>query len=417
MPVGDRLIAPAEALDIILAQVRPLPVETVPLSVAGGRVLAVPFHADQDLPAFAAATMDGFAVVSGDVSPWREIVGDQYAGTVEDIEVTEGTAARIMTGAPLPPGADAVVRVENTELRDDHVIVHQELVFESENVRPIGADLRAGQLLVDAGEVIGPAEIGLLASLGHVDVPVYQRPRVSVLSTGDEVVDPSETPGPGQIRDSNRFSLELAARAAGADVIWSGHAPDDASALRALFQERIAASDALVTSGGVSMGERDLVKGLLAELGTVHFRRLFMKPGKPFNFATVGGTLVFGLPGNPVSALVGFEVFVTAALQTMAGRREPTARPVTVTLEHDVEPTDRLEYQRGVVWSDDHGVLHARNTGSQSSARLLSLVGSNAFVLIPPRAEPYRAGERVQAIVRGVVAGGPPRSGRAGDAD
>ena len=416
MPVGDRMIAPAEALDIILGQVTPLQVETANLGAAAGRVLARPFLADQDLPSFPAATMDGFAVVAGDVSPWREIVGDQFAGTVEDIEVTEGTAARIMTGAPLPRGADAVVRVENTEPAGDHVIVRQEVVFEGENIRPVGADLRAGQLLVDAGEVIGPAEIGLLASLGQTHVEVYRQPRVSVLSTGDELVNPWETPGPGQIRDSNRFSLAVAASAAGAFVGWTGHAPDNADDLRRLIEERIAESDVVITSGGVSMGERDLVKGLLEELGTVHFRRLFIKPGKPFTFATIGEKLVFGLPGNPVSALVGFEVFVAAALRAMAGRREATARPVTVTLEHDVEPTDRLEYQRGVVWSDDRGVLHARNTGSQASARLLSLVGSNAFVLIPPRTEPYRAGEQVQAIVRGVIAGGPP-PGRAGDAD
>lgn len=416
MPAGDRMIPPAEALEIILGRVKPLPVETVDLAEAAGRVLAEPFHAHQDLPVFPAATMDGFAVIADDVSPWREIVGEQYAGTVEGFEVTEGTAARIMTGAPLPRGADAVVRVEHTELRDDHVVVHQDVIVSGENVRPIGADLRAGQLLVDAGTVIGPAEIGLLASLGQVHVPVHRPPRVSVLSTGDELVDPWETPGPGQIRDSNRFSLSVAARAAGAVVGWTGHAPDDADDLRRLILDRIAESDVVVTSGGVSMGERDLVKGLLEELGTVHFCRLFMKPGKPFTFATVGDTLVFGLPGNPVSAMVGFEIFVAAALRAMSGQSGAAAQPVTVTLEDDVEPTDRLEYQRGIVWSDERGALHGRNTGSQSSARLLSLVGANAFLLIPPRTEPYRAGELVQAVVRGVVTGGPPPE-RRGDPD
>lgn len=407
MPSDDRLLPPEEALEIILNHVRPLPSETVPLALAADRVLAEPLISDEDLPAFTAATMDGFAVIASDVSPWREIVGDQFAGTVASIEVTPGTAARITTGAPLPRGADAVVRVENTELVGDHVIMHQESVADGENVRPIGADLCRGDQLISAGAVIGPSEIGLLASLGRANVRVARRPRVSVLSTGDELVDPGEQVGPGQIRDSNRFSLVAAARRAGGDVVWSGRAPDDEASLRHLLHERIGDSDVLITSGGVSMGERDLVKALLDEVGTVHFRRLFMKPGKPFNFATAGDTLIFGLPGNPVSALVGFEVFVQAALWAMAGRREARPVPVSVVLEHDVESTDRLEYQRGVVWADAEGRLHARNTGSQSSARLMSLVGANAFILIPPRRAPYRAGEQVQAIVRGTISGSP----------
>ena len=399
MPTDERLLPPEEALEIILRQARPLPDEIVPLARAGARVLAEPLIAHQDLPPFRAATMDGFAVIAGDVSPWREILGDQFAGSVEAIEVTPGTAARIMTGAPLPHGADAVVRVENTELREDHVVVHQEMVREGENVRPIGSDLRAGDVLVAAGTRIGPAEIGLLASLGHAEMRVVRRPRVSVLSTGDELVEPDETPGPGQIRDSNRFSLAVAAQDAGAEVIWSGHAPDDPAALRKLLVERIAASDVVLTSGGVSMGEKDYVKALLDELAEVHFRRLFMKPGKPLNFATSGDALIFGLPGNPVSALVGFQIFVRSALRALSREPEPRPRTVAVVLEHDVASGDRLEYQRGVVWADEVGVLHARNTGSQASARLMSLVGANAFILIAPREAPYRAGERVPALI------------------
>ena len=399
MPTDERLLPPEEALEIILRQARPLPDEIVPLARAGARVLAEPLIAHQDLPPFRAATMDGFAVIAGDVSPWREILGDQFAGSVEAIEVTPGTAARIMTGAPLPHGADAVVRVENTELREDHVVVHQEMVREGENVRPIGSDLRAGDVLVAAGTRIGPAEIGLLASLGHAEMRVVRRPRVSVLSTGDELVEPDETPGPGQIRDSNRFSLAVAAEDAGAEVIWSGHAPDDPAALRKLLVERIAASDVVLTSGGVSMGEKDYVKALLDELAEVHFRRLFMKPGKPLNFATSGDALIFGLPGNPVSALVGFQIFVRSALRALSREPEPRPRTVAVVLEHDVASGDRLEYQRGVVWADEAGVLHARNTGSQASARLMSLVGANAFILIAPREAPYRAGERVPALI------------------
>jgi gephyrin len=407
MPADDRLLPPDEALDIILRNVRPLAGEHVPLAESGGRILASNLVAHQDLPPFDASTMDGFAVIAGDVSPWREIIGDQYAGTMEGIEITPGTSARIMTGAPIPFGADAVIRVENTEIRDDHVVIHQEHVVEGENIRPIGSDLRSGDVLVPAGSVIGPAEIGLLASLGHAQVHVVRRPRFSILSTGDELVEPEQEPGPGQIRDSNRFSLTVAATEAGADVVWTGHAPDDEPSLRALLLERVEASDAVVTSGGVSMGEKDYVKAILNEIATVHFQRLFMKPGKPFNFATIGETLFFGLPGNPVSALVEFEIFIKSALRAMAGHPNPRPPQATAILDHDVDSTDRLEYQRGVVWADETGQLRARNTGSQSSARLMSLVGANAFILIQPREAPYCEGERVPVVILGTVADRP----------
>jgi molybdenum cofactor synthesis domain-containing protein len=400
MPADERLLHPDEALKIVLSQVRRLPVETVPLAEAGGRILAADLIADQDLPPFPAATMDGFAVIASDVSPWREIIGDQFAGTMEGIEITPGTTARIMTGAPLPHGADAVVQVEHTELREDHVVIHQEIVAEGENLRPVGSDLRKGDVLVSAGSRIGPAEIGLLASLGHAEVEVYRRPRFSILSTGDELVEPDQVPGPGQIRDSNRFSLTVAAEAAGAEVVWSGHAPDDEAALRELILKRIAESDVVITSGGVSMGDKDFVKAILNEIATVHFRRLFMKPGKPLNFATAGdGTLVFGLPGNPVSALVEFEIFIRTALRAMTGQQHPEPATASAILEHWVAGTDRIEYQRGIVSVDEAGQLRARNTGSQASARLMSLVGANAFLVIQPREAAYEAGERVPVIL------------------
>lgn len=403
MPVDDRLLTPDEALEIILCKVQPLGTEDVPLAEAGGRVLVANLVADRDLPPFAASTMDGFAVIASDVSPWREVIGDQYAGTIEGIEITPGTSARIMTGAPLPFGADAVIRVENTELRDDHVVIHQEHVSEGENVRPIGADLRDGDVLVSAGTAIGAAEVGLLASLGHAFVNVARRPRLSILSTGDELVEPDQEPGPGQIRDSNRFSLIAAASRAGADVIWSGHAPDDEPSLRALVMDRVNQSDMVITSGGVSMGMKDYVKAILLESAEVHFQRLFMKPGKPLNFATFDDTLFFGLPGNPVSALVGFEIFVKSALRAMTGLRNPAPPRAIAILDQDVNSSDRIEFQRGVVWSDDSGQLHARNTGSQSSARLMSLVGANALIMIQPREALYQAGERVPVVITGSI--------------
>lgn len=397
----DRLRQPDEAKATVLAQTRPLPIERIPLPEAAWRVLAENVVATEDHPPFPAATMDGYAVHSADTSPWREIIGVQTAGSMIDVEVTDGYAVRITTGAPVPPGADAVVKVESTELADDHVVVHQEHIASGENIRPIGSDVRKGELLLPAGTVLGPAEIGLLAGLGLTPLPVRLRPRVSVLSTGDELVDPGEPLRPGQIRDSNRFSLLTALATTGADVVWSGKAPDRREPLEALIQERIAGSDVVITTGGVSMGELDLVKAILDEVATVHFRRIFMKPGKPLNFATAGDTLIFGLPGNPVSALVGFEIFIRPALAALEGRSDLERPRVTVTLAHATPPTDRVEFQRAVVRVDAGGRLLATTTGSQASSRLASLVGANALLVIPPRAEAYQPGERVDAILLG----------------
>jgi molybdenum cofactor synthesis domain-containing protein len=397
----DRLRHPDEAKATVLAQARALPVELVPLAEASWRVLAEDVSANEDHPPFPAATMDGYAVVAADSSPWREVIGVQTAGSMIDAEVSDGTAVRITTGAPVPRGADAVVKVENTEVAEDHVIIHQESVQSGENIRPIGSDVRNGALVLPAGTVLGPAELGLLAGLGLTPLPVRRRPRVSVLSTGDELVDPGEPLQPGQIRDSNRFSLVAALMSTGAEIVWSGKAPDERLALESLLRERIADSDVVITSGGVSMGELDLVKALLDELAEVHFRRVFMKPGKPLNFASAGDTLIFGLPGNPVSALVGFEIFIRPALATMAGRRQIDQPRVTVTLAQATPPTDRIEFQRAIVSVDPEGRLVASTTGSQASSRLASLVGANALLVIPPRDSAYPQGERVDAILLG----------------
>ncbi|MBA3415051.1 MAG: molybdopterin molybdotransferase MoeA, partial [Chloroflexia bacterium] len=247
---------------------------------------------------------------------------------------------------------------------------------------------------------LGPAELGLVAGGGFVPVPVSARPRVSVVSTGDELVEPGEPVRPGQIRDSNRFSLVAALAAVGAEVVWSGKAPDSASALRSLLVARLAESEVVVTSGGVSMGDLDLIKPLLGDLATVHFRRVFMKPGKPLNFATTdSGALIFGLPGNPVSALVSFETFIRPALRTMMGCRSIDRPRVPVTLAQGTPPSDRIEMQRATVRVDRDGRLVATTTGSQASSRLASFLGANALLVIPPRATPYEPGERVVAVL------------------
>lgn len=404
----DRLRPPEEARATVLRFARPLPIERVPLAEAAGRVLAEDLVAEADQPPFPAATMDGYAVMAGDGSPWREVIGQRLAGRVTEVEVSPGTAVQITTGAPVPAGADAVVPVEATEPADDHVVIHQETVAPGENIRPVGFDVRAGDLLLPAGTFIGPAELGLIAGVGFIPVPVRRRPRVSVLSTGDELVEPDQTPGPGQIRDSNRFSLVAALAAEGAEVVWAGHAPDAREPLRALLAERIAASDMVVTSGGVSMGELDLVKALLGELATVHFRRVFMKPGKPLNFATAGEddrVLFFGLPGNPVSALAGFELFVRPALATMRGQRDVDRTRVPVVLTRRTPVGDRPEFQRAVVRVGRDGRLVAANTGVQASSRLASFVGANALLIVPPRAtvgaDALAPGATVDALLLG----------------
>jgi gephyrin len=402
----DRMIHPEEAKATIFRYLRRLPTEEIPLREAPWRVLSSDLVAAEDQPPFPAATMDGYAVIADDPSPWREIVGRQSAGYVADLDVSLGTAAWITTGAPVPSGADAVVPVELTELADEHVIVHQEHVEPGQNIRPIGVDLAKGSVVLERGSVLGAAEMGLLAGLGVDPAEVVRRPRVSVLSTGNELVEPGETPGPGQIRDANRFSLIAALEEAGAEVIWSGRGPDDGPALRTSLIDRIAGSDVVITSGGVSMGDLDLVKPLLAEFADVHFRRVFMKPGKPFNFATSGDTLIFSLPGNPVSALVGFEIFIRPALRTMLGAAEIDRPRARVQLDHPVQPSDRIEFQRAIARIDLDGHLRASTTGPQASSRLASLVGANALIPVPPGDDPIRAGSHLEAILIGPLASG-----------
>jgi molybdenum cofactor synthesis domain-containing protein len=392
------MIPVEEAQRIVLAHVEPLPAEEIAFHEALGRVLARDVYALEDVPPFAASAKDGFAVRAADGLQPRRLLGDQPAGVISGLRVEPGTAVRITTGAPLPEGADAVVMVEYTEVTGDIVRLTR-AVEPGDDVRPPGQDISRGQLVLAAGAPIGPAEIGLLAAVGHTWVVVHQRPAVATMSTGDELVEPGETPGPGQIRDSNRYTLAAAAVRAGAQVVDLGHAPDTVDALAAHIRNGLKEADVVVTSGGVSMGELDLVKPLLEEIGTVHFGRVHIKPGKPVTFATVDGKPFFALPGFPVSSLVAFEVFVRPALRKMAGHRELFRPRQRVVLRHDVRHSvGRPEFQRAIVeWEGDR--LYARTTGFQGSGRLLSLVGANALLVIPAGVETLRAGEEVDALL------------------
>jgi molybdopterin molybdotransferase len=330
------------------------------------------------------------------------VLGELTAGQAEAPAVGPDSAIRIMTGGLLPDGAEAVVMVEDTREQDGWVEIARPAAA-GDNVHPTGQDLQGGQLVLAAGTLLGPPEIGMLATVGQTKVLVHRRPRVAVLATGDELVEPDEAPTDGLIRDSNRFALIAAIRAAGGEVVWSAHGRDERAGLERLLRTGLDQADVLVTSGGVSMGTRDLIKPLLAEMGEVQFGRIAFKPGKPLTFVTIGSKLAFGLPGYPVSSLVTFEVFVRPALLRLQGHRRVDRPRVTVRLEHDLKPDPvRLEYHRAVVrWRDES--LVATSTGLQSSSRLLSMVGANALLEIEPGERALPAGTEVPALLTGDI--------------
>lgn len=394
------LISVAEARKAILERVEPLAPLAVDFRAARGRVLARDVLADDDLPTRPRSAVDGYAVRAQPRPSTLRVLGELTAGQVSDASIGPDSALRIMTGGLLPVGAEAVVMVEDTREQDGRVAIGKPVTW-GENVTPAGHDLRRGELVLRAGSELGPAELGILATVGQTRVAVHPPPKVAVLATGDELVEPDETPPDGSLRDSNRIALIASAEAAGAEVVWQRHGRDDPAVLEALVREALEVADVLVTSGGVSMGSRDLIKPLLARLGEVHFGRIAFKPGKPLTFVTVGRTLAFGLPGYPVSSLVTFEVFVRPALRRLQGAARVDRPRVVAQLEHDLRPDRvRLEYQRAVVrWHD--GRLIAASTGGQSSSRLMSMVGANALLEIPPGEDIRPAGSPVAALLTG----------------
>src|SRR5215470_9356062 len=378
------LVDAAEAADLVLAHTPVLPAEDVALAGCPGRVLAEDLVSPVQLPAFPASAVDGYAVRSADGGGRLHVVGESAAGRPFSGELPPGAAARILTGGVLPAGADTVVMVEDVEQGPDWVIVPAGPEAGRNYHRP-GDDLRAGELVVRRGVPLGAAELGLAASMGLPALRVHRLPRVALMSTGDELVEVGQTPGPGQITDSNRWALLAALREAGAEVTLLGVAPDRPEPLRELVVAALHDHDALVTSGGVSVGTHDLVKPLLESLGRVHIGRVRLKPGKPFTFATLPeGRLAFGLPGFPVSSLGTFEVFVRPALRRMQGFSAVQRPALPVRLGYEAKAAgDRTEYQR-VALKPEGGELVALSTGSQSSSRLMSLAGAHALVRVPP---------------------------------
>jgi gephyrin len=319
----------------------------------------------------------------------------------------QGQVAYITTGAPIPAGADAVVMVEETEAHEDGTVTIRSQVWAGDDIRPVGVDLQGGETVLRAGDRLGPAELGLLATVGVTQVPVYPRPKVAVLSTGDELVEPHESLGPGQIRDSNRATLLAAVQANGGEAIDLGISGDSQALLEMNVLSGLTQAEILLTSGGVSMGDLDLIKPLLAHAGTVHFGRVRMKPGKPVTFATalVNGKqrLIFGLPGNPVSSLVTFYLFGVPAMRRMAGWADPHLRRVHARLGQPL-PLDpaRPEFHRATLtWDGEGACFVAHSTGSQASSRLLSMRTANALLALPQASGTLPAGEMVEALLIG----------------
>jgi molybdopterin molybdotransferase len=393
------LVDAAEAAELVLAHTPVLPPEEVHLADCPGRVLAEDLVAQRQLPAFPSSAVDGYALRSADGGGRLRVVGESAAGRPFTGELPAGAAARILTGGVLPDGADTVVMVEDVEQHGDTVVVPEGYPAGRNFHRP-GDDLRRGELVLRRGEPLGPAELGLAAALGEPRLRVHRRPRVALMSTGDELVEVGETPGLGQIVDSNRWALLAALREAGSAVTLLGVGPDRPEPLREMVVAALGEHDVLVTSGGVSVGTHDLVKPLLASLGEVLLGRVRLKPGKPFTFATLpGGRLAFGLPGFPVSSLVTFEVFVRPALRKMQGFARTRRPTLPVRLGYDARAAgDRTEYQR-VTLSREGRDLVAHTTGSQSSSRLMSLAGARALVRVPPGDSGIPAGSVVEALV------------------
>jgi molybdopterin molybdotransferase len=393
-----------DALREVLARAKTLPGESVPLAGALGRTLARDIRADGAIPPFAKATMDGYAVRTIDTRPPEgaafvelEVTEDLPAGRVSRRTLGPEQAARIMTGAPLPRGADAVVMVEDTEKSGGRVKILRPACA-GDNTGEAGEDIKKGELVLTKGELIGPAEVGMLAALGHASVWVSRRPKAAVIATGDEIVEPGQKARPGQIRNSNGHALRAMALQAGAEASYLGIARDRNSSLK-LKIRKASEADLLILSGGVSVGDYDLVR---EELGALDVRPVFwrvrIKPGKPIYFGLRGRQLVFGLPGNPTSAMVTFHLFVRPAIDKMLGRKSAGLRPGKAVVEKEISvKPGRTQFLRGILASDGPE-LRVDPFPDQRSGVLKSMVKSQALIVVPAEVSRIDQGETVDIL-------------------
>ena len=402
----EGLLSVEEARERVLAAVQPLAPLRLPLTDAYGCVVAEDVVATRDLPEFASSAMDGFAVRASDVAgatPTQpaelKIVGRALIGHEPRGTVGAGEAMHIATGAPIPAGADVVVPIENASMEGDELVRLLDGPVPGTHVRPHGEDVREGDVLVPAGKRLGAPELGLLAIAGHPTPLVHPRPRVVVLSTGDELVSPTETPAFGQVRDANSALIFGALREMGAMPVMAGIVRDDVESLReTVFSFEIQA-DAFVSSGGVSVGERDVVKAAFFRRGDVDFYKVAMQPGMPQGFGHVEGKPYFGLPGNPVSVFVSMEVFLRPAILKMMGRTHLFRPEVTATLTDEVRgPRGKLQFARVEV-RREHGGWSAAPTGARGSNLISTVARANGLAMIPAGTDVAPAGSSVKVIL------------------
>jgi molybdopterin molybdotransferase len=396
-----RSLTAAEARDRMLAEVAPIVGhEFLPLRSALGRILAADIIAPHDVPAHDNSAMDGYAVnfasLAGSGETRLAVVGTAFAGNAFSGLVGKGQAVRIMTGAVLPAGADTVIVQEVTRVEDGVVVVPDGQKL-GQNTRRAGEDLARGAVALGAGQRVGPAELGLIASLGIVEVAVKRRLRVAFFSTGDELASLGQPLAPGQIYDSNRYTLHGLLANLGAEVIDMGVVPDRPEALEATLREASAVADAIITTGGVSVGEADFIKEVLARLGEVKFWKLAIKPGRPMAFGKIGDAWLFGLPGNPVAVMVSYTQFALDALLRLAGLDPIPERPLLSVVAANAikKQPGRREYLRGSL-AVIAGQWQVRTTGNQGSGVLRSMSEANCFVVLPEDCAGVAAGESVQ---------------------
>lgn len=391
----------ARALVVAISQARKLPAETVSLPVASGRILASDVAATRDVPGFANSAMDGFALRAIDLPRTGEkrfrLVGEVFAGGRAAPKIGAGTCVRITTGAPLPEDADTVVMKENTRIESDYVIVAAG-TMPGANVRPAGEDYRKGDTALERGCRLGPAQLGVLASLGMTDAPVLRRPRAVLLTTGDELVAPGERLGFGQIHDSNRYSLGGLLESFGVELVRHERVRDDPVALRDALQRAAADADLIVSSGGVSAGEADFLPRLIGEIGKVHFWKVRIKPGMPFLFGQIDQAFLFALPGNPVSGFATCLTLLKPALDAMAGVA-PTGYPLRARLRTGIDKRHaRAEFQRTRLQCDENAVLWATPHAKQGSGMLRGVAETNALIVLPEGERRFAAGDVVEVL-------------------
>ncbi len=402
------MISMDEAIRIVLQHTSAIDGTYVDLMDALGCTLREDVRSDIDMPPFDKATMDGYAVVGEDVADARqenpavlEVIEEIPAGSVPGKVVSNGQASRIMTGAPMPDGADTVVMVEDTVAERDGLGVRVLAVTEEgRNVVPLGEDVRCNQIVLEAGTLIRPPEIGILATVGVVSVPVYRRPIVGVVATGSEIVEPGNHPAAGQIRNSNGYSMMAQALRSGAQTRYLGIVEDDEAALNAVISRGLDECDVVLLSGGVSAGIYDLVQGAMRDCGVeIFFDRILMKPGKPLTFGALGKKLVFGLPGNPVSAVVGLELLVRPAVRKMQRMSEVHRPMVRGKLAQGFRQSPGRKQFVPARSEEVNGCWESRWVGHHGSADLFSLSRANSLFVVEAEVEALDAGAEVDIVL------------------